>query len=82
MVSCALIKQARDKDEDSIENEMEFVSKFNAEYYAKHFESVFNSLFHFDIHKWAVCAIDDNTSTNYKIACILGLKHVPCNNHV
>ena len=82
LVSCAPIKQAKDEDKDSTEKEMEIASKFNTNYYAKHFESVFKILFHFDIHKWAVCAIADNTSTNHKIAHILGLKHVPCNNHV
>ena len=56
-----------------IEVEWKFACAFNAEIHAEHFRTVLLEMFDIDVEKWTIRCIADNTSTNQKIARLLGL---------
>lgn len=83
LLSCAPMENRYDEGNEFLnEKDVQLASSFNAEKYAEHIMDIFQSLYDIDVKVWAVCAIADNTSTNHKLSRILGLKHIPCNNHL
>ncbi len=56
-------------------------SKFNAETHKKFFEDTFSQYYKKDLLTWNKASICDNTSTNLRIARLLGNPHVGCCNH-
>ncbi len=44
----------------------------------------FEDVFHFygqNVHEWALCQMADNRNTNKRIADLMNIPHVGCNNH-
>ena len=55
---------------------------FTAEVHAKFFRDIFLNLYDTDIEEWSVCQTADNATVNKKVARLLGIPHIPCNNHL
>jgi hypothetical protein len=59
----------------------EAASSFTAQVHVDHFTSIFRDYYNVAIGNWAKASIADNASTNCKVASLLDLPHVGCNNH-
>ena len=74
----------KDTDHMTTEERQEYdktTAVFNSQVHVEHFRKVFKKYFDIELSKWCKCSIADNTATNRKIAKILNVPHVGCNNH-
>lgn len=55
-------------------------TSFSARVHIRFFEDVFH-LFGVNVHEWVLCQLADNCSVNKRIADLLEIPHVGCNNH-
>lgn len=82
LISCQPMHDVVEENIGSNSSETELASAFNANLHFNHFKHVFKTYYDIDVQTWAKCAIADNTSTNKKVARLLGIPHVPCSNHL
>lgn len=86
LLSCspmAHVKTTGDNEKSDFDAEMshEEATTFDARTHVEHFKDVFTNFYGLDVCKWAVCQVADNCSTNKKVAQLLKIPHVGCNNH-
>lgn len=56
-------------------------TEFNAENHVQFFRDIFQEFYNTELGKFATCQIADNCNTNQRVAHLLNIPHVGCNNH-
>ncbi len=66
-----------DTDKDAGES-----SAFTAEVHANHIEDILSSFYGVDVSTWVTNQTADSCGVNIKVAKILGIPHINCENHL
>jgi hypothetical protein len=80
LLSVALMAHAGDVEDHNKDTPTDDDLKFNAETHIRHFETIFHHC-GADCHKWSVCNVGNDCSTNRRAADIADTPHVGCKNH-
>ena len=70
-----------DVDAQDVSGKVLEAIEFNAETHAEHYRNILEHYYGVDCDKWVRFSLADNTSTNLKIARLLGVPHVGCKSH-
>ncbi len=77
-----IARESEDEDDSEDFDNMEEATNFTAQAHKEHIEDILTNYYNMDTAKWITNQTADSASVNLKLAKLMNIPHVDCENHL